>query len=65
MAVFKKHLTAVGKAGQIVKHQGKGAVAQPLTGTASGGGASTMNDYAQATPMAAPQDAPSNPFGGQ
>lgn len=65
MAAFKKHITALSKAGKIVKHQGKGASAQTLPGTASGGAASTMNDYADATPMAAPQDATDNPFGSQ
>lgn len=54
MAVFKKHLTALGKGGKVIKHTGKGATEQTLPNTASGGFASNMNDYSQATPMANP-----------
>jgi len=61
MAVLKKHLTPIGKAGKIVKHVGKGATEQNLPGAAAGGYASNLNDYSQATPMANPV-APS-PFG--
>lgn len=59
MAVLKKHLTPIGKAGKIVKHVGKGATEQNLPGAASGGFSSNMNDYSQATPMANPSPSPS------
>jgi hypothetical protein len=61
MPVLKKHLTPIGRSRQIVKHAGKGAVAQPLPGAAQGGYASNMNDYSQATPMANPSDDGSAP----
>jgi hypothetical protein len=69
MAVLKKHLTPIGKAGKIVKHVGKGATEQHLPGAAAGGFSSNMNDYSQATPMANPSpspsaDLPDTPFGG-
>ena len=54
MAVLKRHLTPIGKAGKIEKNVGKGATEQTLPGTAAGGYASNMNDYSQATPMANP-----------
>ena len=54
MTVFKKHLTAIGKGGKIVKHVGKGASETHLPNTASGGLSSNMNDYSQATPMGGP-----------
>jgi hypothetical protein len=64
MAVFKKHLTPIGKGGKIVKHVGKGATEKTLPNSASGGFSSNMNDYAAATPMANPAaDAPDTPFG--
>jgi hypothetical protein len=54
MAVLKRHLTPIGKAGKIVKHVGKGATEQNLPGAAAGGYSSNMNNYSQATPMANP-----------
>ena len=60
MAVFKKHLTPIGR-GNIVKHAGKGSQEQVLpsrhaisTLTAGNVGDRTMQNYAKATPMANP-----------
>lgn len=64
MAVLKKHLTALGKGGKVIKHTGKGATEQRLPNSASGGFSSNMNDYAAATPLASPSaDTPDNPLG--
>lgn len=61
MAVLKKHLTPLKKRGQIDVHKGKGAVEQTLpsrgalsTLTQGDPGQRTMNNYAKATPMGAP-----------
>lgn len=61
--MFKKHMTPIGgKKGQLVKHDGKGSQSQVLpsrhalsTLTAGNVGDRTMQNYAKATPMAAPQ----------
>ena len=59
--VFKKNLTPLRKRGQINVHNGKGAVEQTLpsrsalsTLTAGDPGQRTMNNYAKATPLGAP-----------
>lgn len=61
MAVFKKNLTPISKGGQVIKHAGKGSSAQMLpsrhalsTLTSGNVGDRTMQNYAKATPMAAP-----------
>lgn len=67
--VFKRHLTPLRKGGRIDKHNGKGATEQPLPNRATLGalssnpGASTMNDYAKATPLANPVADPPNILG--
>lgn len=59
--MFKKHMTPIGQKGQLVKHQGKGAVEQTLpspsavqTLTAGDPADRTMQNYAKLTPMANP-----------
>jgi hypothetical protein len=58
--VFKKNLTPLTKGGQITVHKGKGAVEQtlPSRGAMSTltprNPTATMNNYAKATPMGAP-----------
>jgi hypothetical protein len=61
MAVFKKHLTPLGKGGAIHKQVGKGATEQTLPApgamqslTQGDPAQRTMNNYAKATPMASP-----------
>jgi hypothetical protein len=49
---LKKHLTPLTKGGDIVKHAGKGS--KPF---APNYNATTMNDYAKATPLANPSSA--------
>jgi hypothetical protein len=61
MAILKQHLTPIGRAGKIVKHAGKGAVARHLPGAATGGYSNSLNDYSQATPMANPTDTADQP----
>ncbi len=57
--MFKKHMTPLTKGGQTTVHKGKGSqmAGMPdrsaIQGLARGQGG--MNDYAKATPMAAPQ----------
>ena len=60
--MFKKHMTPLGKGGQLHAHQGKGSQSQVLpsrhalsTLTQGNVGDRTMNNYAKSTPMAAPQ----------
>jgi hypothetical protein len=55
--MLKKHMTPLGKGGSIVKHKGKGSqmASMPSRSQIQGlgrPGASSMNDYAKATPMA-------------
>lgn len=56
MPVFKKHLTALTKGGDIQKHRGKGSQSGMLPGRSalnaltSNPGATTPNDYSKATP---------------
>ena len=59
--MFKKHMTPLGKGGQLIKNAGKGSQEQVLpsrsalsTLTSGNVGDRTMNNYAKATPMAAP-----------
>lgn len=59
--MFKKHMSPLGKGGQLVKHAGKGATEQTLPSrhalndlTAGDPMRRTMNDYAKATPLASP-----------
>lgn len=69
--MFKKHMTPLGKGGQLVKHAGKGASEQQLpsrsamqTLTAGDPATRTMQDYAKVTPnMGAPGPAPDDSFG--
>lgn len=57
--MFKKHMTPLSKGGQTTVHQGKGSQMAPMpnrsaiNSLASSPNAS-INDYAKATPMAAP-----------
>jgi hypothetical protein len=55
--MFKKHMTPLGKGGQLVKHAGKGSNEQQLpsrsamqTLTSGDPGARTMQNYAKMTP---------------
>lgn len=61
--VFKKDLTPIGgKGGQVVKHAGKGhATRPPAFGPNSNPMATSINDYAKATPMAKPGAPPQPP----
>lgn len=58
--VFKKHLTPIGahKAGNIVKHAGKGSKSQPGSGAQGGYPSFGLNDYTKSTPMANPSPSP-------
>lgn len=59
--MLKKHMSPIGKRGQLVKHEGKGATEQVLpsrhalnTLTQGDPMQRTMQNYAKATPMANP-----------
>lgn len=58
--VFKKHLTPIGahKAGNIVKHAGKGSKSHDRAGAQGGFSSFGLNDYAKSTPMANPSPSP-------
>jgi hypothetical protein len=64
--MYKKHMTGGQKGVQAVQHAGKGSTAKPLNArnavsqSGSDNPGAGINNYAKATPMAAPQ-APSNP----
>lgn len=71
MAVFKKHLTPIGRGG-ITKHSGKGSQSEVLpsrhalnTLTAGNVSDRTMQNYAKATPMANPSPDPNGDAMGQ
>jgi len=63
MAIMKKHLTPLRKGGQMAVHKGKGSEQAPLPARSeinklATPPTNTMNDYAKATPMAAPVQPP-------
>ena len=70
--MFKKHMTPMGKSGQLIKHAGKGASEQQLpsrsamqTLTSGDPAARTMQDYAKVTPtIGAPTGPTDGSYGG-
>jgi hypothetical protein len=69
--MFKKHMTPLGKGGQMVKNAGKGASEQQLpsrsamqTLTSGDPAARTMQDYTKATPTIGAPTAPGDYGGG-
>ncbi len=67
--MLKKHMVPLSKKGQMVKHEGKGAVEQTLpsrsalnTVTRGDPAQRTMQNYAKMTPMANP--VPESPYPG-
>ncbi len=70
MALLKKHLTPLSKGGSVKMHAGKGSSMQPLQSSrnnvSTSGSDNPMagiNNYAKATPMAAPTPPATNGLG--
>ncbi len=64
--MFKKDMTPIGihRKGSLHTSPNKGSAIQPAINAARGGASSSMQDYAKATPMAAPQPPMDSSFGG-
>lgn len=64
--MFKKDITPLSKGGSVTKHKGKGSSMAPMPdrnqiSQLAKPASQSMNDYAKATPMAAPQPNPVTP----
>ncbi len=64
--MFKKDMTPIGvhRKGSLHTAPNKGSAIRPAMAAARGGASNSMQDYAKATPMAAPQPAMDDSFGG-